>query len=156
MANILFSHDVPILDIGTRTGHTDYIDFIKLDEVRYPVMKGTDLYNRPFVVVKFMVIRNGKHELQMETFFQRYTIGDSLIQGCGHATSNLLRTEGGMTNTQIDLVNDVINGKTVTLTADHRPFQPLVENTTVSLYTIIEKLNAYKNTFSSQWIEPIQ
>ena len=52
---ILNKPDIPILNIGGRTGGTDYIDFIKYDEVVEPVMKGTDFYKRPFIVLKFVI-----------------------------------------------------------------------------------------------------
>lgn len=36
--------NIPILDIGRRIGHTEYIDFLQWDEVEYPIMKGVDIY----------------------------------------------------------------------------------------------------------------
>ena len=35
--SILYDIDVPILDLGRYTGWTDYIDFIKWDQVTSPI-----------------------------------------------------------------------------------------------------------------------
>ena len=43
---------IPILDIGDRTGRTDYIDFIGIDDMSYPIMKGMDVHLRPFLALK--------------------------------------------------------------------------------------------------------
>jgi hypothetical protein len=59
----------PRLDLKGRMGGTDYIDFLRWNEVNHPVMWGIDRYNRLFFVIKGYV--NGKRVLQ--TFFQRYT-----------------------------------------------------------------------------------
>ncbi len=47
---------VPILDlgnrIGNRIGHTDYIDFIKPEELSDPIMKFVDVYKRSGIVLR--------------------------------------------------------------------------------------------------------
>ena len=48
----ILKKDLPILDIGDRVGSTGYIDIIKNNEIIYPVMKGKDYINRPFIVIK--------------------------------------------------------------------------------------------------------
>jgi hypothetical protein len=117
MEDIAKSNKYPILNIGNKGGHTDYIDFLKWDEVTNPVMIGIDCYKRYFVVVKFFV--NNKYKL-MQTFFQRYTDGSGWM-GCGHATTNLISTSGYMNEHQFQLIRDIINGKTVQLKEEHKP-----------------------------------
>ena len=68
--------NLPILDLKNRRGCTDYIDYIRSDEMPYNIMKGIDCYNRPFIAFKFKV--TDKKNLDdssyaVGTFFQRYT-----------------------------------------------------------------------------------
>jgi hypothetical protein len=77
-----------VLDIGQRTGSTDYIDFVRSHEMRYEVMIGRDIFKRSFVCVR--------HPTGVLTFFQRYsdipyyfTTGGQYppgIDGCGGIT----------------------------------------------------------------------
>ena len=97
--------DIPVLDIGRRIGHTEYIDFLKWDEVEYPVMKGIDVYKRHFIVVKMIV--NGNKI--METYFQRQTNDVNFWMACGHATRGFLDTRGSeLIKGQIELFNFLI------------------------------------------------
>lgn len=121
--------DIPVLDIGNRQGYTDYIDFLTLEEVTSPVMKGVDMFNRPFVVVKFNVTKPDEVDLElMETFFQRYTIPTNLYQGCGHATPLVFETSGGMSHEQFDAVERIIAGEELILTEDLRCSYDLVNS----------------------------
>ena len=114
--NIFENKNIPILNIKNRF-IGDYIDFITLDEVIYPIMKGLDSYNRPFIVIKMMI----EGTLIMQTFFRRYIDGYQW-QGCGHATQNLLvETSGGMKEDQIQLISDIINERNIKIKMEHRP-----------------------------------
>jgi hypothetical protein len=121
----LFSqgHDhIPILDLGKRCGSTDYIDFIKTAEVKYPIVKGIDCYKRPFIVMKVISVDDGS--LYMETFFQRYTDDTHLWMGAGHHYQ-FMDTYGGMTEKQFQLLKRLIEGQTCDLpqkiSSDHQP-----------------------------------
>ena len=109
-------YKLPKLNIGNRQGWTDYIDFIKWDEVKYPAMAGIDVFYRKFIVVKFL-IDNTK---VMQTFFQRYTHG-SMIMGCGHATVNLIDTSGGMNDEQQKFILDIIKNKSAIMKREYYP-----------------------------------
>ena len=110
--------NTPKLEIYNRCGYTDYIDFLKWNEIEAPIMYGIDCYGRSFIVIKFIIIETGKKIMQ--TFFQRYTRGSSWM-GCGHATSLLIDTIGGMSKDQIEFIQNIINGKNVTMEDKHRP-----------------------------------
>jgi hypothetical protein len=64
--------NIPIIDIGKKCGHTDYIDFIVESDMKYPVMKGVDICRRPFLALKLQK-DNGKKSNFVITIFQRYT-----------------------------------------------------------------------------------
>ena len=129
MEDLYYELNCPILDLGTRSGWTDYIDFITWEEVTEPVMKGIDCYGRKFVVVKFLV-----NQIRiMQTFFQRYTNGSGWM-GCGHATINLIDTSGGMRDNQVDFIRNIINKKKCKLIEDLSPCSEMVMNHYVELY----------------------
>lgn len=112
MDSIIDFKQFPNLDVGQRNGATDYIDYLKWDEVKESVMVGVDKFRRKFIVFKMLV--NDTIPV-MQTFFQRYTDGKSWV-GCGHATKhNLLFTEGGMNTDQFRLLNTIASGKRVSL-----------------------------------------
>ena len=85
-----------ILDIGDRCGDTTYIDFIKSNEVSNDVMKGIDIFRRPFFVFKATIkYENGNSIKSFTTWFQRYTDNDLLWHTCGNDGFVLFDTSGG-------------------------------------------------------------
>tara|TARA_B110000285_G_C15004925_1_gene553338 strand:+ start:115 stop:630 length:516 start_codon:yes stop_codon:yes gene_type:complete len=109
-------YKLPTLNLEGRVGITNYIDFINWDEVIYPAMSGTDYYIRDFVVIKFLINRKGKApEKIMQTFFQRYPGYNDMWMGCGHATPNLIWTDGGIKKEQFEFLNKILNGETLTI-----------------------------------------
>ena len=105
--------DLPVLDIGKSVGHTHYIDFIHWDQLSSPVMKGKDIFNRPFLSFKLgiLIIENGKMKLSkaVATLFQRYTgFGESLwmFSGC-------ISSCGGVTENQFPMARNLVKGKRV-------------------------------------------
>ena len=105
--------NLPRLELGYREGNTDYIDFIKWDEVTEPAMWGIDKFHRKFVVMKFIINKNSKKPIKiMQTFFQRYTHG-SMWMGCGHATQYLFYTVGGMNEEQFDFLDKILEGNEI-------------------------------------------
>tara|TARA_B100000575_G_scaffold187123_1_gene150734 strand:+ start:66 stop:599 length:534 start_codon:yes stop_codon:yes gene_type:complete len=136
---------LPILDIGNRVGQTDYIDFIKWDEVIHPVMRGRDIYSRHFIVIK-MIIDNKKI---MQTFFQRYTNGTKWM-GCGHATSLLIDTSGnGLNHYQVLFLDELISNGKVLITDNSRPVNRKYINKEVYLFDE-QKYNAIL-TLQKHW-----
>ena len=109
--------NIPVLDIGNRQGSPDYIDFLKWEEVTEPIMKGIDIFNRTFIVVK-LIINNNKI---METYFQRYTRETSHWHCCGHATSLLISTTGGMNESQANYIKSLVEKGEVQIEIKHRP-----------------------------------
>ena len=108
----------PTFDVKNRNGVTDYIDYLRWNEIDHSVMVGVDKFRRKFMVVKMLVNDDQK---VMQTFFQRYTDGSGWM-GCGHATSsNLIDTIGGMTNEQFVLIKNILTGSNISIKEEHRP-----------------------------------
>ena len=109
--------DVPILDIGEEIGHTQYIDFIKPEKVLFPVMKGIDIFSRPFIVIKASgsLEEAEKKDIHLfQTFFQRYTNDKCLWMGCGNHGAQLFETVGGMREHHFNALKRIIDKETVT------------------------------------------
>ena len=117
--NFTSINNLPVLDLGERVGDTQYIDFIKWEEVTSSAMTGVDILNRPFVVVKFKI--DNETAPYMQTFFQRYSNEPQLWMGCGHDATQLIDTTGGIKPIQQDLINRIIDGNHVVITEEHRP-----------------------------------
>jgi len=100
------------LDIKNKQGATGYIDFISLDEVDHNVMKGYDVFNRVFFVIKAEIENSDGSKIKtFTTFFQRYSDNKNLWHTAGNFKSLLFDTVGGATLSQIKmLIELLING----------------------------------------------
>ena len=45
----------PTLYLNKKYNGSSYIDYIKFNEVTFPVMKGFDIHDRAFIVLKIMI-----------------------------------------------------------------------------------------------------
>ncbi len=70
---IIDADNVPILDLGDRRGATGYIDFLRAEEMTHPIMRGVDVYHRPFVAIKAQTKGECRFREVVGVFFQRYT-----------------------------------------------------------------------------------
>ena len=97
----------------------------KWEEIEYPVMKGTDILDRPFIILKLII---GKLNVKvMQCFFFGYSWGRSIgfigsydNQGNNNNEYNLILTEGGMNLEQYNLIKCLVNGECVKLKEDHK------------------------------------
>ncbi len=118
-----FYNRVPnIFHLGGRMGVTDYIDFLRDDEVPKNMMKGTDSYGR-----KFLTMKIGGIDLDTlnffkcgQVFFERYTGEPYIASGDFVDLVPFISTCGGTRPAQYQLINDLVDGKLVKLTDEHR------------------------------------
>ena len=99
------------LDIGNRIGLTDYIDFIKPQELprNIDVSSGVDFYSRKFFVIKASFIFENKNKFDtFSIFFQRYSDNKSLWHCCGYYGKYLMNTEGGASIKQFELIYNLL------------------------------------------------
>lgn len=123
-------HKLPVLDIGNKMGATEYIDFIREEDMTAPIMRGFDCFSRPFLVFHMKM----GDQVFLETVFKRYSsYYDKCWMSCGHATPNLIQSCGGMRKAQFDFFQELIDGKSPTLTEDHIPSNNDWVGNTVSL-----------------------
>ena len=113
-------HHIKTLDVSNDEGYTGYIDFITLDKMVEPIMRGMDKYNRRFIAIKMTII----NKKLFQTFFQRYTESEVMWMGAGHYGWHLIATEGGMEACQFKLIEDIIHDKIVIVNKEHRPNDP--------------------------------
>ena len=118
-----FFNNIPdTLDIGDRTGWTQYIDFLKREEVPQNMMKGIDIFGRKFITLKVGIMKDsGKLFKTGQVFFQRYT-GGNIWMGAVFE-GKFIFTDGGMTSEQFDLIDKIVKGKKVVLDADFYPIE---------------------------------
>ena len=112
-----------ILDIGNREGITDYIDFINENEITHNLMKGVDVCNRKFIVMKVGIMdpETGKLKRFQQVFFQRYS-GDYYHWMSARIIGQFefMHSYGGMREEQYKMLNDLVNGKTLIIEDFHR------------------------------------
>ena len=106
MSNLWDNLQVPLLDVGSRKGDTNYIDYIRMSEMTSPIMKGIDYLIRPFIIFKFIV----KGEIRYQIIFQRYSNNENYWMSGGPSESALLYTSG-ITITQYEFLNTLFTNK---------------------------------------------
>ena len=117
--NSIFNNDYNILNIGDKVGHTCYIDFIKPDEVNYPIMKGTDKYNRKFLTIKAKFLyKNDTNEDTFTTIFQRYCDSEKLYMACSNYNKYFMYSEGGLSKVQLEFIDKLLKEKIINLDDD--------------------------------------
>ena len=111
-----------IFHLGGRMGATDYIDFLRDDEVPKNMMKGTDSYGRKFLTMKIggIDLDTLKFFKCGQVFFERYTDSPYIVSGDFVDMTPFIATYGGTRPAQYELINDLVDGKLVKLTDDHR------------------------------------
>ena len=115
-------------DLKCRLGNTQYIDFLFPNEIPYNKMKGTDLFHRSFIILKVGILdlKRNKFVKTGQVFFQRYSPTNlthpSYFYNWQGASldGEFLKTGGGISPQQIDLITDIVDNKLVLITEDHR------------------------------------
>lgn len=140
-------------DLGGRMGLTDYIDFLTQEEVPKNVMKGLDRYGRKFLTIKIggIDLANNQFFKSGQVFFERY-INQPYIVGADFE-GIFLQTFGGTRPVQYKLINDLVDGKLVKITEEHR-FNSSKYNVAIASMDYWENLAAktiQKNWFISRY-----
>ena len=117
-------HNIPILNVDHSRGRTDYIDYIKHNDMTHPIMKGIDIYNRPFIAIRYHCLDNST----IKTFsknsptddisqtslciFQRYSDCPELLV-IGSHYFHTINSIGGLKQNSIDWLQRIIKGEKV-------------------------------------------
>ena len=146
------STDFDVLDVQHRTGLTGYIDFIDLSEITAPVMKGIDIFSRPFFTVCAEIQYHGDENIipTFTTFFQRYTDNPRLWMACGKY-HELIATQGGMTVSQLVFLRDLLKHGNVIFddgTDDNTVMNIRIPNYNIDENKNISVTNVYKRPMS--------
>ena len=140
--------DFDVLDIGNRIGMTGYIDFIDINEITVPVMKGTDTYGRPFFTVCAEILyADGTNVFTFTTFFRRYTEQNSKVwMACG-MYNELITTCGGMNVPQFLFLRDLLKNGIVTFD-DGTDDETIQNNIRLINYKVDENTKKVQKTLS--------
>lgn len=124
-------HLVPFFDIGKRRGFSDYIDFLRYDELPYPVVKGIDIYKRPFIAIKVIVgpnnIPEDLHNKEVLTIFQRYSDDTSfwVSNTCGNVGLGSL----DLTEEKYNMIKEILTfGNVHNYKFDSEWFNKIIKN----------------------------
>lgn len=131
-------------NLGGRMGLTDYIDFLKQDEVPKNLMKGVDIYGRKFLTMKIggIDLNNNKFFKSGQVFFERYSNDHTKIAGADFEGS-FISIYGGINQDQLKLIDDLVDGKIIKVKSEHR-FNSSDYNVIIANMNYWEKLAARK------------
>ena len=116
-------------DLKCRLGNTQYIDFLFPNEIPYNKMKGRDLFERSFIILKIGILnlKTGDFIKKGQVFFQSYSptslTHPSYFYNWQAASldGEFINTDRGLTTPQIQLITDIVNNKLILLNEDHFP-----------------------------------
>ena len=153
LLRLIDNNKIPKIDIliDQNKYYGDYIDFFRWDDVTHPIMKGIDIYNRPFIIIKVII----EGHIFMQTYFQRYKDMQNLWMGCGNFTEEFMNTYGGMKMKQFEIIINLINSylensyKKFKIIDDYRTREKYV-NKNVAIYDE-KKICAYEK-ICNYWI----
>ena len=117
-----------IYDLKGRMGNTQYIDFLYPDEIPKNKMKGCDIFDRNFIILKVGIYDYNLGILKKtgQVFFQRYPTTNlthpSYFYNWQGASldGEFLQTGGGLNAEQIKLICDIVNNKKIIVESKHR------------------------------------
>lgn len=118
----------PILDFEPKfMGPTNYIDRIRPQDMKHPIMIGVDIYRRPFICIKYFEDIDSDNEFgigsSLITVFQRYSDNNRGWIKAGNNTGPILMYETSLLNkfckkTLIKNIYQLLNGENITM-IDH-------------------------------------
>ena len=117
-----------VFDLKGRMGNTHYLDFLYPDEIPKNKMKGRDIFDRDFIILKVGIYDYNRGTLKKtgQVFFQRYPRSElthpSYFYNWQGATldGEFLQTGGGINRDQIKLICDIVNNKKIMVESKHR------------------------------------
>jgi len=117
-----------VFDLKGRIGNTHYLDFLYPDEIPKNKMKGRDIFNRDFIILKVGIYDYNLGTLKKtgQVFFQRYPRSElthpSYFYNWQGATldGEFLQTGGGINEAQTKLICDIVNNKKIMVESKHR------------------------------------
>ena len=117
-----------VYDLKGMMGNTQYIDFLFPNEIPSNKMKGRDMFDRDFIILKVGIfdMKTRKLNKSGQVFFQRYPNSNLTHpsyfynwQG-GSLDGEFLQTGGGINREQIDLIAKIVDDELVKINSSHR------------------------------------
>ena len=115
---------LPVLHIYNDSSATDYIDYIGHDMMSQPIMKGQDVYGRPFIAIRYHCLDNSninilsrnspKDDISLSVvcIFQRYNNNPDLLVVGSHYY-HIINSIGGLHDNSKDWVRRLMAGELV-------------------------------------------
>lgn len=105
----------PVLDLCGRMSNSGYIDFMTIEDVTAPIMRGFDQWNRPFITLRYSLQKEDKTETSVITVHQKYKDCKTIIASGFKANENTCIFERVMNGyqdmKQINYMSRLIRGE---------------------------------------------
>ena len=119
----------PIIYIGDRICSDGYLNFLTMDNLFEPIMRGKDCLGRQFLTVKYTI----DNYVFLDIYVQKTKLIDSDWITCG--TNTLMPYGMSLNRAQYIFIESIINGKSAILTSEHNPKSPYYLNKQFRLFT---------------------
>ena len=120
----------PRIYIGKRTCDENLLNFLKLDEITEPVMRGIDANKRKFLIVKYLV----EQFIFVDIYLQETPLWENRWIVCGNITPNVFAKNTYLTNNQIAFIENIIMGKILKLNENHGLYNNYLKERNIRLY----------------------
>ena len=106
------------------------INYIKLEQVTEPIMRGIDYYNRKFLIVKYLI----NNKIYIDCYLQVSPLWETIWVTCGKMTKTLFPYRQRLTNFQIGFIEQIMQKKILQLKPHHAPYDLIYEGEVIKLY----------------------
>ena len=119
----------PSIYIESRTCSDGYLNFLTMDNLSEPIMRGIDVLGRKFLTVKYII----DTYVFLDIYLQKSKLIDSDWITCG--TNTLMPYGESLNSAQFVFIESIMKMKPTILTAEHYPKSPYYVNKQFRLLT---------------------
>ena len=120
-----------VYELNGRMGNTQYLDFLLPEEIPHNKVKGIDMFDRNFIILKVGIfdIKRGTFNKTGQVFFQRYA-PTYLPHPCyfyswqgATLDGEFINTSAGISDPQLKLIRDIVDNKLILFQPEHRGYK---------------------------------
>jgi hypothetical protein len=119
----------PSIYIGNRICSDGYLNFLTMDNLSEPIMRGKDMLGRKFLTVKYII----DNYVFLDIYLQKSKLIDSDWITCG--TNTLMPYGESLNPEQFVFIESIMKRRPTTLTYEHNPKSPYYLNKKFRLFT---------------------
>jgi len=119
----------PCIYIGNKICQDGYLNFLTIDTITDPIMRGKDTYGRKFLTVKYII----DNYIYLDIYLQKNKLIDNNWITCGNNT--LMAYGVSLNQLQYIFIESIMKGKPTILTEKHNPKSDYFLNKELRLFT---------------------